>query len=426
MHFDARAVKALQPGGHIVVHGCLGLRLEASATRKTWIYRYRSAIDSKLRQIKIGGWPAMPVGEAVARWQELRMVRDQGRDPAMEKRAARKAPGAFPKPGYTLGELVGDYAAKYLTINREPRGAKAVAARLRRVMEPYASLPVSVATRAFVFDRLQELLDTPVLARSIKAEMAAAWRFAQEAGRVDGDAPNWWAEKTSHRLRSKGALREGRHKGTDKRVLREDEIRVLVREDLQRFSQQVRDFLTLQLWTCTRGAEICRMRREQVRQGDGGQWWWTIPKSALKTGYVQSAHDLRVPLVGRALEVVQRLLLQPGDIMFSSTGRDGTVKEQSQAYMQSKVHYLQPYSNSRPDHQRVRLKVTHWSPHDLRRTGRTMLAAMGCPHDVGEAILGHTIPGVAGDYNRYRYDAERVQWLSTLSDRLEAVVRSGV
>jgi integrase len=71
---------------------------------------------------------------------------------------------------------------------------------------------------------------------------------------------------------------------------------------------------------------------------------------------------------------------------------------------------------------RERLTVTHWSPHDLRRTGRTMLAAMGCPHEIGEAILGHVVPGVAGDYNLYRYDKERVQWLAALDARLESIV----
>ena len=89
--------------------------------------------------------------------------------------------------------------------------------------------------------------------------------------------------------------------------------------------------------------------------------------------------------------------------------------------MQSKVHYLQPYSNSKPEHERQRLSVTHWSPHDLRRTGRTMLAAMGCPIEIGEAILGHVQPGVIGVYNVYRYDKERRHWLTLLSGRLESL-----
>src|SRR2546429_2611640 len=38
-------------------------------------------------------------------------------------------------------------------------------------------------------------------------------------------SPNWWAERTSHKLRSKGAVREGKDKGTSKRVLSGAEIK---------------------------------------------------------------------------------------------------------------------------------------------------------------------------------------------------------
>ena len=54
-----------------------------------------------------------------------------------------------------------------------------------------------------------------------------------------------------------------------------------------------------------------------------------------------------------------------------------------------------------------------------------LLAAMGCPGDVAESVLGHMIPGVAGAYNRHQYDAERVEWLRRLSERLEELARPG-
>lgn len=419
MLFDAHAAKRLAAGSHIVVQGCPGLRLEASATRKTWVYRYRSTNDGRLRQVKIGGWPALSLPQAVARWQELREARDAGREPADEKRQAR-APAAEPAP-YTVGAMVEDYAAGYLASHREPKGARATTARIRRATSSLAHIPAAEITRAQVFELIRSLEDRPVVARSVKAEMAAAFRLALEAGRLPGTAPNWWAERTSLKLRSKGALRDGVRKGTTKRVLSAAEIHALMTRDLLLFSQQVRDFLTLQLWTCTRGAEICAMRREHIAN-EGGRLWWTVPKGLQKNRHAGGAVDLRVPLFGRAEDVVQRLLMQPGSILFPSRSRDGVIGCQSQAYMQSKVHYHQPYSKSRPDHVRSRLTVTHWSPHDLRRTGRTMLAALGCPHEAGEAILGHVLPGVAGDYNLYRYDAERAHWLAALDRRLTSIV----
>ena len=68
------------------------------------------------------------------------------------------------------------------------------------------------------------------------------------------------------------------------------------------------------------------------------------------------------------------------------------------------------------------LPVSHWAPHDLRRPSRTMLTALGCPHEVAEAILGHVLPGVAGVYSRHRCDSEKREWLTRLATRLEHVL----
>lgn len=419
MLFDARAAKALAPGAHLVVGECAGLRLEATATRKTWTYRYRSPLDGKLRQVRIGHWPAVSLADAIGAWRALREQRGQGVELAAQARRQR-TPAVVPQV-YTVGRMIEDYAAGYLAKNRAANGARAVAARLRKALAKHIGRPAESMDRALVFGVIEGLSGTPVVARSVKAEMAAAQRFAVEAGHVADTAPNWWAERTSHRLRSKGALRAGQHKGTGKRVLTGDEVRALVAQDLALFSPQVRDFLTLQLWTCARGGEICQMRRGQVREESTGLWW-TLPKAETKGRHVDAAHDLRVPLLGRAEVIVRRLMEGPGEWLFPSVSRLGETRGQSQAYMQSKVHYLQPYSQSKPKHKRTRLTVTHWSPHDLRRTGRTMLAALGCPHEVAEAIIGHVLPGVAGAYNLHRYDDERRLWLTRLSEHYERLI----
>ena len=65
------------------------------------------------------------------------------------------------------------------------------------------------------------------------------------------------------------------------------------------------------------------------------------------------------------------------------------------------------------------LPVTHWTPHNLRRTARTLLDQLGCQNEIGEAILGHMPPEILATYNAHTYDAERKQWLSKLSDYLE-------
>lgn len=417
MGFDARAAKQLQPGKHIVVDGFAGLRLVASVTVKSWIYRYDSA--GLMKQIKLGQWPALSLSGAIAKWQELKDARASGVDPAAQKKESRKAKA----PAYTVLDAVEGYIKGHLQINREPKGAGAVAARLREGVAPIASLAASDITRRIAFDLIDSHAARPVAAKSLRNELAAAWSLALDAGRLSEDTPNWWRQVLAGKLRSKGAVRDGVHKGTAKRVLSDSEIHTLFAVDMARFSQQVQDFLVIQLLTCTRGAEIVQMHHTQITQeGDG--WWWTVPKALTKGAKNPNASDLRVPLVGRALEVVRRI--DCAGWLFPSTSRGGLISHQVQTYMQSKVNYLQPYCKSRPDHIRQRLTVTHWSPHDLRRTGRTGLAAMGCPTDVAESILGHVQPGIQGTYNVHKYDSERRHWLQLWSNRIELLIPAAV
>lgn len=418
MQFDARSAKLLKPGGHIVVEGCLGLRLEVTASAKSWIYRYRSLVDGKVRQIKIGQWPAMPASAAATAWQALKDQRDAGQDPAAQKKAQRKV---VQRGVYTVADMVDDYYTGHLLQERKSAGANAVHARLVAAIADVAAEPADSLTRRQVFDLVDAWSDTPVAAKSVRNEMGAAMALALDAGRVSEDAPNWWRQIMAGKLRSKGALRDGKHKGTGKRVLTEKELQQLFAVDMPLLSDAVRDVLTLYLWTMARGGELVQLHATHITEEADGLWW-TCPKEWIKTARHENAADFRVPLIGRARDVVQRrLLANPGGYLFPAKTETGYA---SQAGIQSQVHFRQPYSNSRPDVQRTRLTVTHWSPHDLRRTARTMIAAMGCPNEIGEALLGHVQPGVQGTYNRYSYDAERREWLQRWDQRLNALLPS--
>lgn len=415
MYFDARAAKLLAPGGHIVVDGCPGLRLEASTAGKAWTYRYKSPVDGRMRQIKIGQWPAMPASAAAAAWQALKDQRDSGEDPAAQKKQRRKevAQGV-----YTVAKMVDDYYTGHLQPNRRQPGADAVYARLVSAIADIATEPAATLSRRQAFDLVSALAETPVAAKSVRNEMGAATAFALDAGRVPEDTPNWWRQIMAGKLRSKGAMRDGQRKGTAKRVLSERELQLLDQHDLPLLAQAARDVLTLYLLTMARGGELVQMHARHITQEADGLWW-TCPKEWIKIARLEKAHDFRVPLVGRAQEVVQRRMAVHKGYLFPGETKTGHI---TQAGVQSQVHFRQPYAKQRPDVNRTRLTVTHWSPHDLRRTARTMIAAMGCPHEIGEALLGHVQPGVGGIYNLHQYDAERREWLQRWSDRLDQLL----
>lgn len=64
--------------------------------------------------------------------------------------------------------------------------------------------------------------------------------------------------------------------------------------------------------------------------------------------------------------------------------------------------------------------IAHFTLHDLRRTARTQLAALGIRPEVAERCLNHKPRGVAGTYDRHEYFAERRdalnQWTNVLCD----------
>lgn len=200
-----------------------------------------------------------------------------------------------------------------------------------------------------------------------------------------------------------------------KRVLSDAELGEVIRW-LPNFPRSTQDALVLYMWTATRGAEIVSMHASEIAEEADG-WWWTVPKAKTKNADHPLATDLRVPLIGRALFVVKRrLAVAQGGYLFPSRTKRGHIEQKA---VSLSVWSHQPYSETKPEYIRARMDVTNWAPHDLRRTSRTLLAAMRCPQEVAEAVLGHVQPGVVGVYNRHGYDAEKRHWLTLLDERLE-------
>lgn len=423
MPFDARAAKLLQPGEHMILPEHPGLRIAATAARRSWIYRYRSPVDGGMRQVKIGEWPKLGYPEAAVAWGKLRDEREGGGDPALQKRAARREAEEIAEKGYAgpylVRHLVQDYLSGHIDQHRKPKGRAEVRRFLERNAAAIADRPAALLLRSEAYDLVDSLIATPVLAAMVKQELGAAWDHALDAGKLPENTPNWWRQiKRGKMPASKGKLLQGQHQGTKKRFLSEQEMGRVINW-LPNFSKMVADALTLYIWTGTRGAEIMGTEKAEITEEPSGLWW-TIPKERTKNARHALATDLRVPLIGRAREVVLRRMQQTERFLFQSSGRLGYVEQKT---VSATVYTLQPYSRARYGENPARLTVTHWTPHDLRRSVRTLLAAMGCPSDVAEAVLGHMQPGIVGTYNRHGYDAERLDWLTRLDARLEELAR---
>ena len=67
-------------------------------------------------------------------------------------------------------------------------------------------------------------------------------------------------------------------------------------------------------------------------------------------------------------------------------------------------------------------KLPNWTLHDLRRTARSLMSRAGITSHIAERVLGHTIKGVEGTYDRHAYDAEKAHALAALAALVGRIV----
>ena len=133
---------------------------------------------------------------------------------------------------------------------------------------------------------------------------------------------------------------------------------------------------------------------------------WRLPASRTKTG-----SPLDIPLVSTAVDWLHELkVLDAGsEYLFPKRRRDRREhvphvgRDTLNAALQRVKHGLRPFTL-----------------HDLRRTARTQLAALGVRREVAKRCLGHAIRGVEGTYDRHDYFKERraalEQWTGLLME----------
>jgi integrase len=182
------------------------------------------------------------------------------------------------------------------------------------------------------------------------------------------------------------------------RVLNNDEIVALWKA----CAEQHGDILKLLLLTGQRKAKIAEMRWADV--DDDGVW--SVPSdSSRRKGTIS-----RVKLPQMALDLIdQQPRIVDNPYVFASRGTKNR-----------KGHF-----NGWDKPKKVLDKVLKfgepWIVHDLRRTHRSLLSALGVQTEVGERVLGHKQKGVVGIYNRYEYDDEKSDALERVAAYIEGI-----
>jgi integrase len=160
------------------------------------------------------------------------------------------------------------------------------------------------------------------------------------------------------------------------------------------------------LLTAQRRDEVANMNWLEIEDN-----CWTLPAGRSKNGQANE-----VPLT----DSVRALLGEPQRTayVFTTTGgrRPFSGFSKAKAALDKKMGELQRADKRKPRE--------HWVLHDLRRTARSLMARAGVPTDHAERVLGHTIGGVRGVYDRFAYREEKLDALERLAELVERILHS--
>jgi integrase len=177
------------------------------------------------------------------------------------------------------------------------------------------------------------------------------------------------------------------------RVLADHELQIIwrVAEERKGPYDRMLQFIVL---TATRLREAARMNRSELEAADT----WVIPRSRYKSNI-----DHVIPLSKKAQELLSAMPVIGDAGWVFTTGGDVAIAGFSKAKKQFDERVLAGLRKHDPQAK----PLPHWTPHDLRRTARTLMSRAGVDPDHAERALGHVIPGIRGNYDKHQFRDEK-------------------
>lgn len=424
--FTPKSVRSAKPAEvrqEIADAGCKGLYLVIQpGGSKSWAFRYRLVGSTKkltLGPAYLGddeiAQPALDQANTLAGARKLAgeaaLLVAKGIDPAKQKFATRErarqyAEGAVQADRLTVEVLakqfIRDHAmkrtresswrqtARLIGLQPDPtEPAKMVrAATGGEVLSKWGKRPAHEITRADVNDLLRSIAarGSPITSNRVLAAVRKMF--------------NWAVDEDLLAVSPCGGVKRKADENSRDRKLSDDELR-LVWKASGALGYPFEQFTKLLILTLQRRAEVAGVRRAEVNVTAR---LWTLPRERAKNDV-----EHEVPLSDAALRVLEssKNIGEAGFYLtrYGEVGLSGYSKAKLE--LDAEILNIQKAEavarGEKPD---AVVALPRWTWHDLRRTGASGLAALGCEIVVTERVLNHisgALAGVAGVYNRFQY-----------------------
>lgn len=376
--------------------GGLTFTLSAAGTG-SWVLRYRHG--GKARELTLGQYPDLTLKAARERARDERAAIQKGVDVARE-RQRQKSEASTAK---SFQQLATDYMAKVFpklasnTVKQRRQHIEGViyprlagrAARDISTSDVVALIDAvgrtkSVNVAELVFTALSEIFKHGLARHAVQTNPCAGVSVAAICGPA--------------------VVRRARL------MLTERELQEIL-TTLPRIGPQNAIAVKLLLLTCARLGELTRAEWSHI---DSERAEWIVPATTSKTG-----KGFTIPLSAAAVDCLNSLrpfacgskYVLPARHVRRIRNHAGEDVHFEQRALNSMLHKLCDDLGE---------KVRRFTPHDLRSTARSHLAALGVNVIVAERCLNHSLGGLVGIYDQHDYLTERRAALETWARFLSA------
>jgi integrase len=371
----------------------LYLRIRDSGLAQ-WVFRYR--FNGKDIWLQLGDAAAMSLQKARKESRAKRVMVDTGTDPLAARRtaeleAARRGP-------FT------DEAKAWYRKMIEPKykhPTRVWAAIENHVLEKLGKKPIQSITAAdcdAVLDALRE--DMPTVANDVLRYLKGVFSYARRRNKIPFSPV---ADYTA------AADAGGRESARD-RFLTGDELVTLFKAmrmtDALGGTNAIAIKLILAL--CVRKGELLAAKWSEFDL-DGTTIKgpvWHLPAERTKGGKA-----IDIPLAPQVVTLLRALQITAGssEYVFPKRRRDPRARHEHIGFDTLNVALGRIKHGIKPG----------FTLHDLRRTGRTHMGALGVSVDIAERCLNHKVRGIVGVYDRHDYFSERRQALTAWTRQIE-------
>jgi integrase len=357
-----------------------GFGLRVGSDKKTWIAMYR--FGGKKKRLRLGEYPSLSLAAARTAFKVAVGQIAQGTDPAAQAAAEK----AQERDAESLESIADLFLKEHVGKKRDAtqRQYRQIVSHLISVWGGRKARDITRADIKVLLADVRARTEKGVMANRTLAVVRKMFGWAVDEDLIQASPAYKVARPVQEQPRE--------------RVLSAAEIKALWL-GLADQPPHMAAFFKLCLLTCQRRGEILGMAWSEIDLDTG---WWIIPGARTK-----NKRQHRVYLVPAAIEILKDIKSQ----------------------QQPTSPYLFPGSLGKPIANPqgwiLQLKDSgiHARPHDLRRTGSTLMTSAGIRKEIVGRILNHTQAGETSRvYDQYSYDREKQAGLTKLDSIMRRII----